>query len=69
MVLSFPSLFLLCVLLKKVIFPALARPRDEEPVVVEPHLVAAHVVLTVAVGRRRQALAFRKVGVVVLLKV
>ena len=47
-----PLLSLLCVLLEKVVFPALARSRDEEPVVVESDLIAAHLVVTVTFFRR-----------------
>ncbi len=57
------------VLLEEVVLPALARPGDEEPVVVEPHLVAAELVLAVAVGRGSPAarsLPLRKVRIVIL---
>ena len=37
---------------KEIIFPALAATRDKEPVVVEPHVVAAKLVLAVTVDLR-----------------
>ena len=45
------------VLLEEVVLPALARAGDEEPVVVEPHLVATHVVVSIAVGRGGRGLS------------
>ena len=42
-------LFLVHILTKEIIFPALTAARNEEPVVVEPHVVAAQLILTVAV--------------------
>ena len=46
--------FFLRVLFEEVVFPALAGAGDEEPVVVEPDLVAANLVVAVALlGRGR----------------
>ena len=45
-------LFLVHILTKEIIFPALAAAGNEEPVVVEPHVVAAELVLAVAVHLR-----------------
>ena len=40
-----------CVLREEIVFPALAAAWDEEPVVIEPDLVATEFVLTVAFTR------------------
>ena len=52
-----PSSFAPSVLLEEVVLPAFARAGDEEPVVVEAHLVASHIVVSIAVGRRGGGLA------------
>ena len=49
---TFPLFFAIHILTKEIIFPALAAAWDEEPVVVEPHVVAAQLVLAVAVDLR-----------------
>ena len=63
------KLFFAPVLVEKVVLPALARARDEEPIVVETDLVAAQLVRSVALlGGRLSACALGKVAVVNILK-
>ena len=63
-----PPSFAPGVLLEEVVLPALARAGDEEPVVIEPHLVAPHVVMAVTVRGRGGGLTLapRQKGTVIL---